>query len=405
MELFDAIIIGGGPAGATSSYYLSKKGLKVALIDKKNIGKDKICGGGISNYAINELPFKLPDDVVEQKIRGVSFITPSGEILKKKESSFVGATVYRSIFDAYLIKKSLDANTTFYSDTKIKHIKKENDSFIVEGKYKAKYLIGADGANSIVKKTFGIGPKQNSKLISVRSFITLQNDELQKYISDPECIDFYFKNYLKGYGWVFPLRDAINIGVYSINSNPRTKHFLEELAFNSFHIPKKKIINSKIEGFPIPITDLPRRFSKDNVFLIGDAAGLVDPVSGEGIHYAIRSGKIVADTILKDYESILKGEIDHIYRSKIEKDIISDLIIAYKLKHFLELFFTGQVDVLFKIVKHNPFIFNYVQDIAIKSSYYNIFKDVLNNLPYIILDTIKGKKNIHRFSIEQKFLF
>ena len=220
METFDVLVIGGGPAGAISSYYLSKKGLKVGLIDKKNIGKDKICGGGISNYAINELPYSLPQEVIERKIKGVSFISPSGEIFTKKEKNFVGSTVYRSVFDSYLLDKSLNVNTTFFPDTKVNYITKENHFFIVNNKYKSKYLIGADGANSVVKKVFNIGPKQNTILISVRSFINVHGDAMIQYTTDQECIDFYFKNNLKGYGWVFPLRESFNIGLYNIETNP-----------------------------------------------------------------------------------------------------------------------------------------------------------------------------------------
>ena len=84
MESFDVLVIGGGPAGSIASYHLSKKGLKVGLLEKNDIGKDKICGGGISGYAINELPYSLPSKAIERKIRGVSFISPKVRSLKKR---------------------------------------------------------------------------------------------------------------------------------------------------------------------------------------------------------------------------------------------------------------------------------------------------------------------------------
>ena len=253
----------------------------------------------------------------------------------------------------------------------------------------------------MVKKLFNIGSKQNTKLVSVRSFINVQEDGIDRFTTDHECIDLYFYNHLKRYGWIFPLRKAINIGVYNIDTNTKNKYLLQKIALKNFKIPKESIRSSKIEGFPIPVTKLPKRFSKENVFLIGDAAGLVDPVSGEGIHYAIRSGKIVADTILKAYSSNLNDNLDYSYRYKIEKDIIPDLFISYKLKNFLELFFTGNQNLLFKIIKRNPFIFNYVQEIAIKSSYYDIYKYVLNNIFKITIDTIKGGSTIPRFCISK----
>ena len=137
MKIFDVIIIGAGPAGSICGYYLLKKGLRVVLLEKNNIGKDKICGGGISNYAINELPYRLPSRAIERRIKGVSFISPRREIFQKKEKDFVGTTVYRSIFDSFLLENAIDVGVSFIPNTKVKSISKSNDSYIVERKYKS----------------------------------------------------------------------------------------------------------------------------------------------------------------------------------------------------------------------------------------------------------------------------
>ena len=149
-----------------------------------------------------------------------------------------------------------------------------------------------------------------------------------------ECIELYFKYHFNGYGWVFPLQNAVNIGVCLFRKS-QNKALINDFLHNNFYFPKNKIKISKIEGYPIPITKLPKHFSKDKFFLIGDSAGLVDPVSGEGIHYAIRSGKIVADTIIKDFFNPLNDKMDGFYKSRIEKDIISVYLFHTNLENFL----------------------------------------------------------------------
>lgn len=406
VQSFDVIIIGGGPAGSISSYYLSKKGFTVCLLDKKDIGNDKICGGGISKFAINELPFDLPNTVIERKIKGISFITPQNKIFNKKERELIGVTVYRSEFDSYLLKKSIHQNTTFIPNTNVKRITKYNEKFIVENKYKSTYLLGADGANSIVKRIFNIGQKQNSKYIGMRSFINLrENQDVLNYISDKESIDLYFKNGFRGYGWVFPLKEALNIGIGILGKNKLTKDIVKQFALKQFKLPKKNLKEIKIEGFPIPITSVPKNFSKDNLLLIGDAASLVDPMSGEGIHYAIRSGKIAADAIIKDNNGKFNESAGKFYSYAIKQDIISELTISYKLRGFIDRFFTSNTKFWFSLLSRNPFVFNYMNELAIKGGYYNVYKEVLHNLPQITLNTIKGNNFVSGLKISQRNVF
>lgn len=404
MESFDIIIIGAGPAGSTSSYYLSKLGFKVALLEKKNIGREKICGGGLSSYALNELPFKLPDSVIERYIRGYNFVSPNNTIFTKKERNIVGATVYRSVFDSFLINKAVDANTTFIPNTSVKRIRATNNSYVVEEKYKSRYIIGADGANSIVKKAFKLGITQKSKYVGMRAILDFKDKGIEKYVLDPESIDFYFENGLRGYGWEFPLKNAINIGVGILGTGKNTinKKLVTKFALTRFNIPKEILSDSKIEGFPIPVSTMPNNFSRDNVFLIGDAAGLVDPISGEGVHYAIRSGKIVADTIVKDQMQLLNENASILFNKRIKKDIVADLRVTYKLRNFLDRLFMRNMDIWFKLMERNPFVFKYVQQLASKSAYYDIYKDVLNNIPKMVLDTIRGNVNIPGFALQQK---
>lgn len=400
MEKFDVIVVGAGPAGAISSYYLSKKGLNVALLEKGQLGRDKICGGGISHYTLNELPFSIPTGLIEQRIKGINFISPANDIFQKKESKEIGVTVYRSKFDEYLIHKAIDANVTFLSNFKVSNVKKSDSQFTIQNKYSSRYIIGADGVNSVIRTTFNLGEKKRPLNLGLRSIIELPESEVDNFLIDKETFEFYFQNHHPGYGWIFGLRNAINIGIGTKMTNPASKKIMKLFVKKAFKLRKMKVPSYKIEGFPIPNSKLPKQFSKNKVFLVGDAGGLVDPVSGEGVHYAVRSGKIVADTILKDSYQPMQENLDRYYAKNIKQDIGTDLFVSYRLNLFLERFFLHNMKFWFTMLRRNPFIFNYASQLAVKSNYYAVYKDVLNKLPTITLNTILPRVSIPGYTFK-----
>ena len=185
-------------------------------------------------------------------------------------------------------------------------------------------------------------------------------------------------------------------------SNPRK--LLKDYVKRCFNLRGKQAPPFEIEGFPIPNARLPNKFSKDGVFLVGDAAGLVDPVSGEGVHYAIRSGKIVADTILKAFSGYSKSNIDLLYKRQIQHDIGNDLFVSYRLNFVLEKFFLNNMNFWFNLLKRNPFIFNYAGEIAMKSNYYAVYKKVLGKLPKITLQTIHPTEYLPGYMYNKNFV-
>ena len=115
------------------------------------------------------------------------------------------------------------------------------------------------------------------------------------------------------------------------------------------------------------------------------------------MHYAIRSAKIVADTIVKDSIERFHTNLDDYYKKKIHQDIGSDLFVSYRLNLFLERFFLNNMHFWFSILKRNPFIFNYAAEIAMKSNYYTVYKNVLKKLPNITLNTIYPREILPGF--------
>ena len=243
-----------------------------------------------------------------------------------------------------------------------------------------------------------LGDKKRNVNLDLRSVIHFKNEkEVEDFLIDKETFEFYFQNHKPGYGWIFGLKNAINIGLgMKINATDPRKQ-LRDYVKRTFKLRNKKIPSYSIEGFPIPNSKLQKTFSRDKAFLVGDAAGLVDPVSGEGVHYAIISAKIVADSIIKDYQNVLKTNLDDFYKKRIQHDLWADLFVSYRLNLFLERFFLNNMAFWFSILKRNPFIFNYGAEIAMKSNYYSVYKDVLKKLPTITLQTIYPRDKLPGF--------
>ncbi|OLS20459.1 MAG: Digeranylgeranylglycerophospholipid reductase [Candidatus Heimdallarchaeota archaeon LC_3] len=404
MQNYDVLIVGAGPAGTICSYYLAKNGLEVALIDKGQLTLEKTCGGGISNYSLNELPFSLPDFIIEQKIFGISFIAPNHNVFIKKELNSFGVTVRRNKFDSFLIEKAIDKGVTYYPCTKISKIVQFDNSYYLQDKFKGTYLIGADGANSTVARIYNIGKKPVGCL-GIRAIIQLPQEKSESFLLAEDILELYFQRHLYGYGWVFPLRNSINLGVGVVGNTKNIKKIMLNFAEKCFDLRKLSFKNISMQSHPIPFLEVPKYLFKDRVLLIGDAAGLVDPVSGEGIHYAIRSGKIAAEALIRDFDMYGKFSSNHLgnyYANNLKKDVLPNIRVAQSIRKFMEMFVIHHMDFWFYLMKRNPFLLNFVPELATSNDYYKVYIKTLRNLPLILIKTLKKTNGMQGYTFYEK---
>lgn len=290
--VFEVVVIGAGPAGISCAKTLQKNGISNCIIEKKQFPRNKTCGGLVSNKTTSLLKENFPG--VSKRLDEVALERTSNVALKNRDESSADFAVkydfyivQRKTFDNCLLEeyKSLDGiifeNETNYS---IDYFKKNivlSDGRTIE----YKYLVFADGANSTAHKLFNI--KRKCMGIGVEAYIPKQ-DDFSKIV-----IDFGATN--GGYAWIFPAGDNICVGLgarykQSDDYVGRLKEYL-----TTFGVSNEDV---KVKGAFLPYgKTFSQKKTPKNVLLIGDAAGFVDPIYGEGLYFAILSGKIAAESI------------------------------------------------------------------------------------------------------------
>ena len=295
--MFDVIIIGGGPCGATAAEDLGKLGHKVALLDRP--GRIKPCGGAVPPILIKD--FDIPDHLLKAKIVTARMVSPTNRSVDIPiENGFVGM-VDREEFDEFLRKRAASAGVTRFSGTFDK-ITRQDGKTIVEflnhknenkEKIHAKIIIGADGARSKVARSEIPDADKIPYVIAYHEIIKAP-EGISGYKSD-RCDVIYNGSISPDfYGWVFPHGETVSVGMGTGVKGFDLKDATSSLRLNSGLEDCETI---RKEGAPIPLKPLKKWDNGKDVLLAGDAAGVVAPSSGEGIFYAMCSGRMAASAV------------------------------------------------------------------------------------------------------------
>jgi geranylgeranyl reductase family protein len=302
MNDYDIIIIGAGPGGSAAAKIAVENGYSTCFFDKESIresGRYKACGGAIAWELVEEIDY--PEEKISRIIESLELHHIDGETFSKKGK---GAVVWRSEFDKYITDLATEAGAKLKDREKLIGIQKSNGSYQIEtnkGKYHSKYVIAADSVNSttlkLLKWPFFKG--KDTILTITQEMRTSKEDIEQSLGSDKVHLFFGIKDFITvGYAWLFPKKEAITVGWG--NQINLIKNSREEFQkFRNLPFVKNALKNSKLDIFKphlIPV-GLRSKLYDDNVFAIGDAGGIVDPISGKGIPYAMMSGQIAIETI------------------------------------------------------------------------------------------------------------
>ena len=289
MERFDVVVVGAGPAGSLTAYHLARARARVLLVDKAHFPRDKPCGGGLTYRALRQLPFSV-EPVVEDVIVRVECRLRYGRSFVRGRRA-VAVMTQRRRLDAFLVERAVDAGAEFRDGVRAEVLGGTRLS-VGGAPVEAEAVIGADGANGATARALGLGGEivHGVALEGNLDYGRVSRDRYGgRMVLELAVVP-------GGYGWVFPKGDHVNFGVGGWGSEgPRLRDYLRRLC-SEHGVDADELTD--VRGHRLPMRRPGAVLGRGRAALVGDAAGLVDPVSGDGMYEAFFSARAAAAAIL-----------------------------------------------------------------------------------------------------------
>ena len=331
VKRYDAIVVGAGPAGSTVAYRLATAGASVLLLDRAAFPRDKPCGGGVTLRAARLVPFPI-DPVVEDVVGRVELRLRYTRGYERGDGRPLILMTRRRRLDHFLAERAASAGVEFRDGARASGVEtgRAGVTVVVDGeRISGRTLIGADGVNGVVARAVELG---GNRAVGVALEANVPYERIRGRYRGRAVLELGILP--GGYGWVFPKDDHVNIGVGGWEREaPRLRGELARLC-GEHSVSVGDLAD--LRGYRLPCRLPDSRLSRGRVLLVGDAAGLIDPLTGDGMYEAFLSAKLAAEAVL----DLLGGGADSLeeYEKRLSSLLARHLWASWGVKEALDRF-------------------------------------------------------------------
>lgn len=325
MEVVDVAIVGGGPAGSSCATFCAAAGLRVVVIEREKFPREKVCGDCINPACLPILErLGLGEEIQSwphSALEAVDFIPIRGRTVRASLAGAKMIAIKRSVFDDRVLNRARELGAQLHQESTVVGIHKRSGGDwkldVVRDTILARILVGADGRNSTVARLSNLLPRPERERIALQAHVPRPRDFGNRIVLQflPE-----------GYSGQAPVNES-ELDLCLVGT-ARTINSLRTWAETEFRLPSDQQWRSIT-----PLTRAPIPAANDNLFLIGDAARVVEPFTGEGIYYALRSGELAAEAIgriLGTQDSSVPGMATADKRSQARESIVHEFSRAHR---------------------------------------------------------------------------
>ncbi len=315
MERFDTIVVGAGPAGSVTAYRLATAGLSVLLLDRARFPRDKPCGGGLTLRAVRQLPID-PAPVVEDEISTFELGLDYGRHIERRGRGPLVLMTQRRRLDHFLAERAAEAGAEFRDAVRVTAVETDEAGATVSvngTRASAPVVIGADGANGVTARALGLARTHTYG-------VALEGNVHFPDIEEARCRGraiVQLGSVPGGYTWIFPKGDHANVGAGGWgHAGPQLRAHLSRLC-REYGVPEDRVHD--LRGHRLPMRGAAESPVAGRGLLVGDAAGLIDPLSGDGMYEAFVSARLAAEAVL----DLLAGRASDLgpYALRIDREL------------------------------------------------------------------------------------